>query len=74
MMGNYHTELTDAHGRWSCSHVPPKFGMIDYSLVHPDYQETRYASDSPDSALHVSVERPLKQISGQSSDPARSAD
>jgi hypothetical protein len=57
MMGDYHTEVTDARGRWSCSHVPPRFGMIDYRLVHPEFQETQFASDSPESASYVSVER-----------------
>src|SRR5207248_2396755 len=49
MMGNYHIEVTDADGRWSCNHVPHRFGMIDYKLIHPQFQEQTYASDSPDS-------------------------
>jgi RNA polymerase sigma factor (sigma-70 family) len=57
MMGNYHTEITDVRGRWSCSHVPSRFGMIDYHLIHPEYQKTLYASDSPDSASYDNVER-----------------
>ena len=57
LMGNYHTEVTDARGRWSCNHVPARFGMIDYKPVHPQFQEKIYASDSPDSANYVRVDR-----------------
>ncbi len=57
MMGDYHVEATDERGRWTCSHVPKRFGMIDYRLVHPRYQEKLYASDSPDSPATVGVER-----------------
>ncbi len=32
---NYHSELTGVDGRWSCSHVPRRFGMIDFKPVHP---------------------------------------
>lgn len=57
MMGDYHHEMCDARGRWSCNHVPSRFGMISYHLVHPEFQETEYASDSPDSPSYVSVNR-----------------
>src|SRR5260370_10333188 len=57
LMGNYHTEVTDARGRWSCNHVPARFGMIDYKPIHPQFQEKDYASDSPQSAAYVNVER-----------------
>jgi hypothetical protein len=57
MMGDYHTETTDAEGRWSCNHVPARFGMIDYKLVHPQFQEKTYQSDSPDSPNYINVER-----------------
>jgi len=57
MRGDYHTEVTDARGRWNCSHVPPRFGMIDYYLIHAEYQEMRYVSDSSESASYFNVER-----------------
>jgi len=57
MMGNYHTEITDSSGRWRCDHVPRGFGIISYKLVHPEFQEKTYASDSPDSPRYVNVER-----------------
>jgi RNA polymerase sigma factor (sigma-70 family) len=56
-MGNYHTEVTDAAGRWTCSHVPTRFGMIQYRLVHPQFQETTYVADSPDAPNYTSVDR-----------------
>ena len=37
MMGHYHTELTDAQGRWHCNHVPAQFSMITYEFLHTDY-------------------------------------
>lgn len=49
MLGNYHTEETDIHGRWRCNHVPAQFGMIHWKLVHPDYQGATYRTDGPDS-------------------------
>lgn len=49
MLGNYHTEETDIHGRWRCDHVPAQFGMIHWKLVHPDYQGATYRTDGPDS-------------------------
>lgn len=57
MMGNYHTEITDAGGRWSCNHVPARFGMIAYRLVHPLFQEKLYACDSPDELGYVGIEK-----------------
>ncbi|MEY4201037.1 MAG: hypothetical protein RLZZ265_2777, partial [Verrucomicrobiota bacterium] len=47
-MGSYHTEVTDAQGRWRCDHVPTNFGVINYRLVHSDYQETTYYTDAPE--------------------------
>lgn len=49
MLGDYHTEETDIHGRWRCDHVPAQFGMIHWKLVHPDYQGATYRTDGPDS-------------------------
>ena len=48
MMGNYHTEVADANGRWSCSHVPARFGMISFRATHPQFQDKTFTSDSPD--------------------------
>jgi RNA polymerase sigma factor (sigma-70 family) len=48
MMGNYHTEMTDADGRWTCSHVPARFGMISFQPRHPQFQEKAFISDSPE--------------------------
>lgn len=57
MMGGYHTEVTDEHGLWSCTHVPARFGMIDYKLTHPNFQDKSFASDSPDSPAYTSIDR-----------------
>lgn len=57
MMGDYHTETTDAEGRWSCNHVPARFGMIDFTLVHPQFQEKTYQSDSVDSPNGINLQR-----------------
>ncbi len=57
MGGDYHTEMTDAAGHWSCNHVPPRFGMIAYHLIHPLYQEKIYACDSPDELGYVGIEK-----------------
>ena len=57
MMGNYHSELTGADGRWSCSHVPPRFGMIDFTAVHPHFQEQTFIADSPDAPAYVNMDR-----------------
>ncbi|MDB6036821.1 MAG: mecR1 2, partial [Verrucomicrobiales bacterium] len=61
MMGDYHTEMTDAAGHWSCNHVPPRFGMIAYRLVHPLFQEKLYACDSPDELGYVGIEKISEQ-------------
>ena len=53
MMGNYHTEVTDGNGRWSCSHVPARFGMISFRVAHPRYQEKTFTSDSPDAPSYT---------------------
>jgi RNA polymerase sigma factor (sigma-70 family) len=57
MGGSYHTEMTDATGRWSCSHVPSRFGMIAYRLIHPQFQEKLYACNSPDELGYVGIEK-----------------
>jgi RNA polymerase sigma factor (sigma-70 family) len=57
MMGDYHTEVTDARGHWNCNHVPARFGMIDYKLVHPQFEEVLYATDSSDSPDYLNVDR-----------------
>jgi RNA polymerase sigma factor (sigma-70 family) len=44
MMGNYHTEVTDAQGHWHCTHVPPQFSMITYEVIHPDYLPARFGA------------------------------
>ncbi len=38
MMGGYHHETTDKHGRWHCDHVPNDFSMITWQLTHPHHQ------------------------------------
>ena len=48
LMGSYHSESTDAQGRWRCSHVPSRFGMIYYTVRHRDYLEATFVSNSPD--------------------------
>jgi len=53
MMGHYHLETTDARGRWRCDHVPERFGIIEYELVHPQYMKVRYVTDSPDLPNYV---------------------
>jgi len=57
MMGNYHTELTDEKGAWTCTHVPQKFGMISYRLVHREYQDATFYCDSPQAASSRGVIR-----------------
>ena len=57
MMGNYHSELTGADGRWTCSHVPERFGMISFTPVHPLFQEKTWLPDSPESSSYINVER-----------------
>jgi len=49
MMGDYHQETTDAHGRWTCNHVPEKFGMITWRLIHREYQDVTYGTSAPES-------------------------
>lgn len=44
MMGHYHTETTDADGRWSCNHIPAKFRMITFETRHPDYISARFGA------------------------------
>ncbi len=51
MMGNYHSETTDAEGRWRCNHVPKNFGPITWRPIHPEYQEEVFQCDSPGSSL-----------------------
>src|SRR5207244_4279862 len=57
MMGNYHSELSGADGRWTCSHVPERFGMISFTPVHPLFQEKTWLPDSPESSSYINVER-----------------
>jgi RNA polymerase sigma factor (sigma-70 family) len=38
----YHVEMTDSQGRWHCSHVPPEFGMIHFTVAHPEYAPGRF--------------------------------
>jgi RNA polymerase sigma factor (sigma-70 family) len=42
MMGHYHTETTDAQGRWHCNHLPAQFRMITFETQHPDYMPARF--------------------------------
>lgn len=48
MMGDYHQEVTDAQGRWSCNHVPEQFGMITWRLVHREHQDVTYGTTAPE--------------------------
>lgn len=48
MMGEYHQEVTDTEGRWSCNHVPEKFGMITWRLIHRDHQDVTYGTTAPE--------------------------
>ena len=48
MMGEYHQELADAEGRWTCNHVPEKFGMITWRLIHRGHQEVTYGTTAPE--------------------------
>jgi RNA polymerase sigma factor (sigma-70 family) len=57
MMGNYHTEVADANGRWSCSHVPARFGMINFKATHPQFQDRTFISDSPDAPPYTRPNR-----------------
>ena len=57
MMGNYHSEITGADGRWSCHHVPARFGMIEFKPAHPLFQEKRWITDSPDAPAYVNVDQ-----------------
>src|SRR5208337_3426063 len=34
---DYHSEFTDAQGRWRCSHLPRDFQPIALKIIHPDY-------------------------------------
>lgn len=47
----YHTEITDAGGRWRCQHVPVQFTMLNFAIWHPEYLVATYdvgpASTSP---------------------------
>lgn len=57
MMGDYHSEVTGKDGRWTCSHVPARFGMISFKPVHPLFQEKRWVTDSPDATSYVAVDK-----------------
>ena len=57
MMGNYHAEVADANGRWSCNHVPARFGMITFKPTHPQFQDKTFVPDSPDSPPYTNVDR-----------------
>ena len=57
MMGNYHTEITGVDGRWTCSHVPARFGQIEFKPVHPLFQEELWVPDSPDAPNYVNVSK-----------------
>jgi RNA polymerase sigma factor (sigma-70 family) len=57
MMGDYHFEDTDATGHWSCTHVPARFGRIDFRPLHPSFQEQRWVSDSPEATAYRNAER-----------------
>jgi RNA polymerase sigma factor (sigma-70 family) len=48
MMGNYHMEMTDGKGKWTCDHVPARFDRVTWKLNHPHYQEVTYGSAAPD--------------------------
>jgi len=48
MMGEYHQEFTDAEGRWNCNHVPEKFGMITWRLIHRGHQDVTYGTTAPE--------------------------
>ncbi len=51
----YHTETTDARGRWTCSHVPSQFGMIFFKVIHPDYLEQSFGSAELGAGTNQSV-------------------
>ena len=57
MMGNYHQEATDPEGRWSCNHVPEKFGMITWSLIHREYQDVTYGTSAPEAGSSIGLNR-----------------
>jgi RNA polymerase sigma factor (sigma-70 family) len=57
LMGDYHSEITGADGQWTCSHVPARFGMISFKLVHPLFQEKTWMTDSPDAMPFVNVDK-----------------
>ena len=48
MMGEYHQEVTDAEGRWTCNHVPEQFGMITWRLIHRGHQDVTYGTTAPE--------------------------
>ena len=52
MMWHYHTEVTDAQGRWHCNHVPSQFGMITYQLSHPDYAPVNFGAAAAGATAH----------------------
>lgn len=46
MTSHYHVEMTDDQGRWHCSHAPPQFGMILFTVTHSNYAARRFGSAS----------------------------
>ena len=57
MMGDYHQEVTDAQGRWICNHVPEKFGMITWRLIHREYQDVTYGTSAPEADNSIGLAR-----------------
>ncbi len=45
---NYHSERTDAEGRWQNSEVPKDFRGLTFSVIHPDYVPAVFACEGGD--------------------------
>ncbi len=57
MMGDYHQEMTDVHGRWTCNHVPEQFGMITWRLIHREHQDVTYGTSAPEAHASIGLTR-----------------
>jgi RNA polymerase sigma factor (sigma-70 family) len=47
-VSNYHTEVTDAKGRWQCCHAPSEYIQTSFELQHPNYAPESYAMKKND--------------------------
>jgi peroxiredoxin/5-hydroxyisourate hydrolase-like protein (transthyretin family) len=55
---NYHSERTDADGRWQSSEVPPDFRHLTFRVTHPDYVPAVFGCESGEAADGTIVQWP----------------